>query len=53
MFSKKTKDSGDTYIAEIRSNFVPTEVSVVRRSLNSDQPQQTERLNMSWHLNVH
>lgn len=46
MFSKKTKDSGDTYSVEIRSNFVPIEVNVVRRGLNSGQPQKTNRLNM-------
>lgn len=41
MFSSKIKDSGDTYIVEIRTNFVLVETEV-----NSGQPQQTNTLNM-------
>lgn len=41
MFPNKTKDNGDTCIAEIRTNFVPVETEV-----DSSQPQKTNRLNM-------
>lgn len=41
MFSNKTKDSGDIYSPERRTNFVPAETEV-----NSGQTQKTGRLNM-------
>lgn len=44
MFSNKTKDSGDIYRAERRTNFVPVETKV-----NSGQTQKTGRFNMLIH----
>lgn len=41
MFPNKTKDSGDTDFAEVRTTFVPEETEV-----DSSQPQNTNTLNM-------